>query len=59
MKYTGIIIVLLGALALIVPALAHFESNTTLLVGVVLRICGAIVHIFATKKGIDKETSVK
>lgn len=59
MKYTGIIIVLLGALALIVPALAHFESNTTLIVGVVLLIAGAIAHIFVTKKGIDKETAAK
>lgn len=59
MKYTGIIIVLLGALALIVPSLANFESNTTLLIGVILLIAGAIVHIFVTKKGIDKETATK
>ena len=59
MRYTGIIIVLLGALALIVPAFANFETNTTLLIGMVLLVAGAIVHIFVTKKGIDKETAAK
>lgn len=55
MKYTGIIIVLLGALALIVPALANFESNTTIAIGWALLVAGAICHIFLYKKGVDKE----
>lgn len=55
MKYTGVIIVLLGALALIVPALAHFESNTTLAIGMVLLVAGAIAHVFLYRKGMDKE----
>lgn len=59
MKYTGIIIVLLGALALIVPSFANCESNTTLVIGMILLIAGAIVHIFVTRKGIDKDTATK
>lgn len=59
MKYTGIIIVLLGALALIVPSFANFESNTTLVIAMILLISGAIVHIFVTRKGIDKDTATK
>ncbi len=57
MKYTGIIIVLLGALALIVPALAGCESNTTLVIGAVLLVGGAITHGIIYKKGIDKDIS--
>ncbi len=55
MKYLGIIIVLLGALTLIVPALANFETNITLAIGMVLLVVGAIVHVLLYKKGMDKE----
>lgn len=55
MKYTGIIVVLLGALALIVPALTNAESNTTLLIGAILLVVGAILHGFIYKIGIDKD----
>lgn len=59
MKYIGIIVVLLGALALIVPSFANFESNTTLLVGLILLVAGAIAHIFVYRKGIDKDSAAK
>ncbi len=59
MKYSGIIVVLLGALALIIPSFADFESNTTLLVGMILLVAGAIIHIFVYRKGIDKDTASK
>lgn len=55
MKNLGIIIVLLGALALIVPALADFQSNLTLAIGAVIILAGAFAHVFVTKKYIDKE----
>lgn len=55
MKYLGIIIVLLGALTLIVPALANLETNVTLAIGMVLLVAGAIAHVFLYKKGMDKE----
>lgn len=55
MKYLGIIIVLLGALTLIVPALANIESNVTLAIGMVLLVAGAITHVITYKKGMDKE----
>jgi len=54
-KYIGVIIVLLGALVLIVPSFANFESNTTLAIGMVLLVAGAITHVFTYKKGMDKE----
>ena len=55
MKNLGIIIVLLGALALIGPALADFQSNLTLASGAVIILSGAFAHVFVTKKYIDKE----
>ncbi len=55
MKNLGIIIVLLGALALIVPAFADFESNLTLAIGAIIIVAGAFIHVFVTKKDIDKK----
>ena len=54
MKNLGIIIVLLGALALIIPAFAGIQSNTTLAIGAIILVAGAIAHIFVTKRSIDK-----
>ncbi len=55
MKNLGIIIVLLGALTLIVPALAGFQSNLTLGIGALVILAGAFAHVFVTKKEIDKK----
>lgn len=56
MKYIGVIIVLLGALALIVPALAGFESNLTLAIAGVIMVAGVIVHVICQKRGMDKDS---
>lgn len=54
MKNLGIIIVLLGVLALIIPSLAGVQSNLTLAIGTVILLIGAFLHVFLTKKSIDK-----
>lgn len=59
MKNLGIITVILGALALIVPSLAGFESNTTLATGGILLIVGAISHVIFIKKSMEKEDKTK
>lgn len=55
MKHIGTIIVILGALALIIPALAGFETNTTLVIGGILLVGGAIAHAFTLRKGMDND----
>lgn len=55
MKNLGIIVVLLGVLALIVPALAGFQSNLTLGIGAIVLLLGAFLHVFLTKRSIDKD----
>lgn len=55
MKNLGIIVVLLGVLALVIPALANFESNTTLAIGAIILLVGAFLHVFVTKRAIDKK----
>ncbi len=57
MKHIGLIIVLLGALALIIPFFLNCETNTTLAVGAVLIVAGAIVHGIVMKKGIDNDVA--
>lgn len=56
MRYIGIIIVLLGALTLIIPALAGFESNATLAIGGILLVLGVIAHSIFQKRGIDQDS---
>jgi hypothetical protein len=53
-KNLGIVVIILGALALIIPSFFGFNSNTTLTIGGVLLLAGLIVHIIMTKKNTDK-----
>lgn len=55
MKNLGIIVVLLGVLTLVIPAFAGFESNLTLGIGALVLLAGAFLHVFVTKKEIDKK----
>ncbi len=57
MKHIGVIIVLLGVLALIIPFFLACETNTTLAIGAVLIVAGAIVHGIVMKKGIDSDVA--
>ena len=54
MKNLGIIVVLLGVLALIIPAFADFQSNLTLGIGAIIMLLGAFLHVFILKRDIDK-----
>lgn len=54
MKNLGIIIVLLGALALIIPYFIGMQSNLTLAIGSAILLNGAFLHVFLTKRNIDK-----
>ncbi|MBO8447099.1 MAG: hypothetical protein IAC32_05075 [Bacteroidetes bacterium] len=58
MRYIGLIVVLLGALALIIPALAGFETNVTLVIGGILLVAGVIVHGICQRSSMDKESKV-
>ncbi len=49
----GVIVILLGALALIIPTFAGFGSNVTLIIGGVLMLAGLIIHIIMTRKSTD------
>ncbi|NCC98119.1 MAG: hypothetical protein EOL95_00235 [Bacteroidia bacterium] len=59
MKNLGILIVILGALALIIPSFANFESNTTLVIGLALLVIGVVVHIIVSRKNLDSNTKTK
>lgn len=54
MKNIGIIVVLLGVLALVIPSFIGAQSNTTLAIGAIILLIGAFLHVFLTKKSIDK-----
>ncbi len=54
MRYLGMIIVLLGALALVVPFYAGFQTNASLVVGGVLLVAGTVVHAIVQKRNMDK-----
>ena len=58
MKNLGIIVVLLGVLALIIPAFADFQSNLTLGIGAIIMLLGAFLHVFMLKRDIDKNGNV-
>lgn len=59
MKNLGILVVILGALALIIPSFANFESNTTLAIGLALLIIGILIHIFVSRKNLDSDNKTK
>ena len=56
MRFIGVIIVLLGAIVLIAQSflLTAQYSNTMLAVGGELLLVGAILHVFCTRKSMDK-----
>ena len=56
MRYIGIIVVLLGAIALIAQSFltTATHSNTLLAVGGALLVIGAAVHVICTKNTMDK-----
>lgn len=55
MKNLGIIVVLLGVLTLVIPAFTGLQSNLTLGIGALILLAGAFLHVFVTKKSIDKQ----
>lgn len=59
MKNLGIITVILGALMLIIPSFAGFESNTTLATGGILLVIGSILHVIFIKMSMEKEDKTK
>lgn len=50
LKYSGIIVLLIGVLFLVIPFFAEFENNITLLTGWILIIVGFIGYIVINKK---------
>ncbi|MBP6230980.1 MAG: hypothetical protein KA397_04925 [Paludibacteraceae bacterium] len=52
-KNLGVIVIILGALALILPSFLGFISNTTLAIGGVLLFTGLILHVILTRKATD------
>lgn len=46
----GILLILIGALALIVPFFLHFQTNASLLAGWLLIVGGFIAYIVVNKK---------
>lgn len=53
-KNLGVIVIILGALALIIPSFLEFNSNTTLSIGGILLFAGLVLHIIMTKKNTEK-----
>lgn len=49
LKYVGIIVVILGAILIVVPAFMNATSNATLGTAGVLMVVGIIAHIFLNK----------
>ena len=56
MRFIGVIVVLLGAILLIAEhfMLTSQYSNTMLAVGGAFLLVGAILHVFCTRKSMDK-----
>lgn len=56
MRFIGVIVVLLGAILLIAQSFLTTaqHSNTLLAVGGALLLVGAILHVFCTRKSMDK-----
>ena len=50
LKYTGVIVLLVGVLVLAVPFFSGTMTNTLLLVGLLLILAGFFTHIFLNKK---------
>ncbi|MBO4370078.1 MAG: hypothetical protein J5808_01795 [Paludibacteraceae bacterium] len=55
MKHIGLSVFILGALVLIIPAVADFESKITLILGLALILVGLVLHCIFTKKAIDAQ----
>ena len=53
-KNLGVIVIILGALALIIPSFLGFNSNTTLSICGFLLFAGLVLHIIMTKKNTEK-----
>ena len=53
-KNLGVIVIILGTLALIIPSFLGFNSNTTLSIGGILLFAGLVLHIIMTKKNTEK-----
>lgn len=53
-KNLGVIVIILGALALIIPSFLGINSNTTLSIGGILLFAGLVLHIIMTKKNTEK-----
>jgi hypothetical protein len=49
LKYLGILIVVIGALVIVIPAFLNATNNTTLIVSTVLMIGGLIAHVLLNK----------
>jgi len=49
LRYLGIIVQILGVVVLAVPFFCHFESNKSLLVGLLMVVGGFILHIVVRK----------
>ena len=49
-KYSGILVQLIGVLCLIVPYFGKFQNNTTLLIGWLLIISGLVLYIVINKR---------
>lgn len=43
---------------MIIPALAGFETNATLVIGGILLVAGVIVHGICQRSSMDKESKV-
>lgn len=50
LKYTGVIILLVGVVVLAAPFFSGTMTNTLLLVGLLLILVGFFTHIFLNKK---------